>query len=189
MVKYIMSVTAQDRAGIVAGISAAGLELNGNIIAASQTVHQGYFSMMILWDVPDEVTCDQLNQAVSDQLGPAVHVYVMPYQQPQPKPADQNQPFIVTCIGPDRPGILRELAHYLSSRQINIDDLYACVEHDEFIVICEVSIPVGLDVFMIQADLESVGRSLGVAIQMQHEDVFIATNELSLHRRRASTTR
>jgi len=184
--KYIMSVTAQDRAGIVAGVGEAGLALGGNIEAASQTVHQGYFAMMILWSLPADVTTDQLVKAVRERTGADLHVYVTPYEPSAAQDTSQMQSFVITSLGPDKPGILHTLSAYLASKRINIDDLYATVKGEDFVVICQVAVPVELDVFMLQADLESVGRSLGLTIQMQHEDIFVATNELSLRRQQHS---
>ncbi len=182
MVRYIMSITAQDRPGIVAGVSEAAAELGGNVEAASQTVHQGYFAMMVLWSLPDEVSKEALIQQVHERAGANLHVFAADYRPSQPAPVGDKQAFIVTSIGPDKPGILRTLSSYLASRQINIDDLYAVVKDGDFLVICQVSVPGDVDVFMLQADLEAVGEELGVAVQMQHEDIFVATSELSLRR-------
>ena len=183
-----MSITARDRSGIVAAVSEAGLELAGNIEAASQTVHQGYFAMMILWSLPDAVSEEQLIATVRQKGGDDLHVYVIGYDPHDPQETTGARRFIVTSIGPDKPGILRALTNYLGSKAINIDDLYACVQNDDFVVICQVTVPADQDVYMLQTDLESVGRSLGVHVAMQHEDIFVATNELSLRRRAHSIT-
>ena len=183
MARYIMSITARDRSGIVAAVSEAGLELQGNIEAASQTVHQGYFAMMILWSLPGSVSEDQLIATVKQKAGDDLHVYVITYDPPATPDTSSQRGFIVTSIGPDKPGILRALTNYLGSKAINIDDLYACVQNDDFVVICQVTVPADQDVYMLQADLESVGQSLGVRVAMQHEDIFVATSELSLRRR------
>lgn len=181
MKHYIMSITAKDRPGIVAQVSEAGLALDGTIEAASQTVHQGYFAMMILWGVPDSVDQKTLGETVERALGGHAHVYVTAYEPPQSAAVPAKQSFVITCICPDKAGILAALSSYLASKHINIDDLYACVKQGEFVVICQVSVPDEQDVYMLQEELESVGRSLGAVIHMQHENIFVATNELPLH--------
>ena len=38
------------------------------------------------------------------------------------------------------------------------------------------------DIGMLQADLEKMGREMGFAIKLQHENIFLATNQLRLTR-------
>ena len=178
MPRYIMSITAQDRPGIVAAVSEAILQLDGNIEAASQTVHQGYFAMIILCAFDAQTQAPELSDLVHDKAGPDLHVYVTPYQTKTNKSVIDPQSFIVTSIGPDKPGILQALSSYLASKRINIDDLYAYVDRENFVVICQASVPSDLDVFMLQADLEAVGQDRGFKVSMCHANVFVATNEL-----------
>ena len=181
MTCYIISITAQDRPGIVSGVSQAICRLDGNIEAASQTVHQGYFAMIIKAAFNPDVCADKLTDLIQQLAGNDLHVYLTPYIAPAvSEQSEQKQSFIVTALGPDKPGVLQSLTTYLASKNINIDDLYCCVEHDDFQVICQVSVPAHLDVFMLQTDLETLGKSLDFAIHMQHENIFVATNELHL---------
>ena len=182
MPQYIMSITAKDRSGIVAAVSTAILGLDGNIEAASQTVHRGYFAMMVLCSLPDTVPADQLTAAIHSQAGTDLHVYLADYDPPQAQATDA-QTFIVTAVGPDKPGILHALTSHLASRNVNVDDLYCFVDEGNFIIICEASIPAAVDVFMLQADLESIGRTGGFTANVQHENIFVATNELPLTRK------
>jgi hypothetical protein len=50
------------------------------------------------------------------------------------------------------------------------------------VAICQVSVPAELDVGMLQADLEASGRDMHFTAHMQHENVFVATNELRFGR-------
>lgn len=183
MAQYIISITACDHAGIVAHVSTALADLNGNIMAASQTVHQGYFAMVVHCDFESEHAPDQISQAIQTAAGEELHVYVTPYQAFGQKPNDEEKDtFIITTIGSDKPGILRAVSTYLASKNINIDDLYCCVKEDDFVVICEVSVPKGMDVFMLQTDLEETGKSLGFTAHVLHENIFVATNQVRLKR-------
>jgi glycine cleavage system transcriptional repressor len=182
MIQYIISITAQDRPGIVAGVSEAVLALKGNIEAASQTVHQGYFAMILLCTFSEGVTKEDVISWINAQAGSDLHVFAILYQEPPRQPDSPIQHFIVTARGPDKPGILHALSSYLASKNINIDDLYACVEGGDFVVICQVSVPAALDVYMLQTDLEAAGESLGLSLNMQHENIFTATNELRFGR-------
>jgi len=181
MAQYIMSITAQDRSGIVAGVSDAILALKGNLEAASQTVHQGYFAMILLCAFPDTIVEQEVTRLIREKAGSDLHVFITTYQTSWPMKTNcQTQSFIVTAVGPDKPGILHQLSAYLASKDINIDDLYACIDGNDFIVICQVSVPSDLDIFILQSDLDNFGKSKGFTAHMQHENIFVATNELRL---------
>ncbi len=49
--KAIVTVVGKDRVGIIAGVCNALAEFNVNILDISQTVMQGYFTMMMAADV------------------------------------------------------------------------------------------------------------------------------------------
>jgi len=182
MKQYIISITAQDHPGIVAGIGEAILDLAGNIEAASQTVHQGYFAMIILAGFPAEPAADVLDRKIRQTAGQDLHVFVTEHRPLPSAPGGGSQTFFVTAVGADRPGILQALAAYLASKQVNIDDLYATVSRGEFIVICQASVPAHLDVAQLQRELEAVGHERGFTAHFQHENIFVATNELRLGR-------
>lgn len=181
MTEYILSVAARDRSGIVAELSSALLELGANVLSATQTVLDDYFAMMILCSIEPPLTPEDIHHKLSERIGSDVNIFVTERQPVSAEPTD-TETFVITLIGPDRPGILHELASYLASKQINIDDLYCRTTEGEFVVICQVSVPSELDVGMLQADLEDSGRNLHFTAHMQHENVFVATNELRFGR-------
>ena len=49
--KAIVTVVGKDRVGIIAGVCTALAEFNVNVLDISQTVMQGYFTMMMVVDV------------------------------------------------------------------------------------------------------------------------------------------
>ena len=49
--KAIVTVVGQDRVGIIAGVCAKLAEFNVNVLDISQTVMQGYFTMMMAVEV------------------------------------------------------------------------------------------------------------------------------------------
>ena len=63
-IRYVLSIMAADRPNIVASISGAIRELDGNIIALSQTVVEGYFTILVVADFPGSVKADALRQQV-----------------------------------------------------------------------------------------------------------------------------
>jgi ACT domain-containing protein len=49
--KAIVTVIGQDRVGIIAGVSHELARLNINILDVSQTIMNGYFTMMMMCDI------------------------------------------------------------------------------------------------------------------------------------------
>lgn len=49
--KTIVTVVGKDRVGIIAGVCTALANFNVNVLDISQTVMQGYFTMMMVTDV------------------------------------------------------------------------------------------------------------------------------------------
>jgi len=182
MRQHILSITAQDRPGIVAGVSQALVELEGNIEAASQTVHQGYFAMIVLCSLPADISTEKITEQVQAHAGRDLHVYITEYRAGSAPSQNTEQTFIATAIGPVKPGILHALTSYLASKKINIDDLYCCVKKTDFVVICQITVPENMDVSLLQMDLEAVGQERGFAAHLQHENIFNATNELRFGR-------
>ena len=51
--KAIVTVVGKDRVGIIAGVCTALAKFNVNVLDISQTVMQGYFTMMMATDVSE----------------------------------------------------------------------------------------------------------------------------------------
>lgn len=75
--KAIMTVTAQDRVGIIAGVCSLLADMGVNILDISQTVMQGIFTMTLLVDTStsshtfDEIHSALLKRGETEQIGRA----------------------------------------------------------------------------------------------------------------------
>ena len=87
---------------------------------------------------------------------------------------------MISAFGLDQPGIVRRFSQYLAGKDINIVDLYGDRTGDDFVLIGQVEVPARWDVRMMQTDLEQMGQELGFTVKLQHENVFVATNQLRL---------
>ena len=66
--KAIVTVVGKDRVGIIAGVCTALANYNINVLDISQTVMQGYFTMMMVVDVSaSTVPLAQLAQAMEQK--------------------------------------------------------------------------------------------------------------------------
>ena len=182
--RFVLSVLAEDHPGIVAGVSSAVLELGGNIESCSQTVLTGYFTQIMVVTVPESVEPETLRSAtMAAARGGATEVVILP-MNPAPKPPvpSGSETFVVTIFGEDRPGTIHRLTCYMAEKGINVVDLYGSRQGDTFVLTSEVQVPPQWDIGVLQTELEHMGDELGFRVRMQHEDVFVATNELRLRR-------
>lgn len=76
--KAIVTVIGKDKVGIISGVSTVLADFNVNILDISQTVMQGYFTMMMLVDLTEmEISLAQLKDKLDKKgsfLGVSINV-------------------------------------------------------------------------------------------------------------------
>jgi glycine cleavage system transcriptional repressor len=173
---------SDDHPGIVAAVSNAVESLGGNIDSCSQTVLGGYFTLIMIVSVPEAIEPEQLAERVrsAESSGSDYQVLVRPAIWKVPAAKQPSDRFVVSAFGTDQPGVVRRFSQYLASKDINIVDLYGDRTGTDFVLIGQVEVPARWDVRMMQADLEQMGQELGFTVKLQHENIFVATNQLRL---------
>lgn len=78
MQKALVSVTGKDRPGIIAKVSTALFEMNINVLEISQTILDGYFTMLMIVDMTAataafDSVAQQLN-SVGEELGEVINI-------------------------------------------------------------------------------------------------------------------
>jgi predicted amino acid-binding ACT domain protein len=179
---YVLNVMSDDHPGIVAAVTGAVESLGGNIDACSQTVLSGYFTLIMIASVPEEIGAEELAERIrrADTSGSQFQVMAREWLSPKPAPPGGSDRFVISAFGRDQPGIVRRFSQYLAGKDINIVDLYGDRSGDEFVLIGQLEVPTCWDIRMLQADLEQMGEELGFTVKLQHENVFVATNQLRL---------
>ena len=179
---FVLSVMSDDHPGIVAAVGQAVCGAGGNIDAISQTVLEGYFTLTMIVSFPEALSGETLAATVQ-AAGSHFEVTVHPFVGEVAGEKIESERFVVTAFGPDRPGIVLRFSQYLAGKDINIIDLYGDRKDDgseEFVLIGQVEIPCSWNISHLQADLEEIGKELGFAVRLQHENIFVATNQLRL---------
>lgn len=182
---YILNVMSDDHPGIVAAVSAAIESLAGNIDSCSQTVLGGYFTLIMIVSLPQPIDPATLAERVrAGGTNPESYQVIARRADflKQPGTRSDCDRFVITAFGKDQPGIVRSFSQYLAGKDINITDLYGDRSGGDFVLIGQLEIPTRWDIRMLQADLEQMGDELGFTVKLQHENVFVATNELRLSR-------
>ncbi len=179
---YVLNVMSDDHPGIVAAVSNAVEGLGGNIDSCSQTVLGGYFTLIMIVSLPHPIEAEELAERVRGEpsLGSGYQVVARRALPPRPAVKADSDRFVITAFGKDQAGIVRRFSQYLAGKDINIVDLYGDRSGDEFVLVGQLEMPACWDLQMLQADLEQMGKELGFTVKLQHENVFVATNQLRL---------
>ena len=185
---FVLNVVANDHPGIVAAVGDAVAALDGNIDACSQTVLEGYFTLIIVVSFPKAMEPETVTAQVRKRAK-GLQVVARAFAEPPPADTLCQERFVITAFGSDKPGIIHRFAQYLAGKDINVVDLYGDRRGEEFMLISEVEIPSRWNLALLQTDLEEIGREAGFTVRLQHEDIFVATNQLRLRRGPAGTTR
>lgn len=173
-----LAITAigTDRPGVVAAITGALAELEGNLEDTSMTILGGRFAMVMIVAVPDELDAESVRASLA---GPAAEVGldIAVHPSDSASEATEGEPWSVTVYGADRPGIVHRFARALAERGANITDLTTRVIGDSarpvYAMLLDVSLPAGLDATAVQTDLEAVAAELGVDCSMHSAETDI----------------
>jgi predicted amino acid-binding ACT domain protein len=131
--------------------------------------------------LPQAVDSGALAAEVRGPEGSGLQVLARPCRPAEPSRADRAvERFIVTAFGRDKPGIISHFSRYLAGKDINILDMSWNRAGDDFVMIAEIEIPARIDFGLLAADLEELARTEGFTVKLQHENVFVATNQLRL---------
>jgi len=180
LINYVVTVMAIDRVGIIRDVSRALSNSGGNITNVSQTVMRGYFTLIFSVQMPDDTPQLAIRQAVerSGDVG-EFEVNVRPFVETHAPANTECERYMLSITGNDKPGVIAEAADVLASHGTNIDDLYAYVTHERFLMLAHVSVPIGTDVESVQTSLEEMGKDMGFLVHFQHENIFRATSDVA----------
>ncbi len=182
---YVINVTAVDRPGIVAGVSSAIKNLGGNIESCSQTVLDGYFTLIMTFSLQECADVETLKAKILQEKGlEGCQAILYPTNGEKARETPESNIFVVTAFGKDSQGIVAQFTRYLGDKEINIVDLYGDITPEgDFVLIGQVEVGSHVDVQNIKYDLEQLGEEVGFTVRIQHNNIFVATNQIRLNRR------
>ncbi|MEQ2876360.1 ACT domain-containing protein [Enterococcus asini] len=85
---------------------------------------------------------------------------------------------ILTVIGKDKVGIIAGVSQKLAALEINILDVSQTIMDDYFTMMMMLSMDKNSDFEKIKAELNEVGKDMGVSIKVQNEEIFNAMHKL-----------
>lgn len=179
--RYVMTVLAANRVGMLAALANALDELGGNILATSQAIMDRFFTLIMSVEFPEErpreVVLDHI-QAVCRPFAAEASLKELADDDACDSVPDRQQAetYVLTVSGPDRPGVLRRLAHRLAQDGIDVMDLQASRvdEGRQFRFFMEICVPAGVDIGRLARDLLEVEPQGTLATTLQRRTVLDA---------------
>lgn len=118
----VISALGDDQPGIVNKLSSLILALDCNINDSRMAVLGGEFAVILLVN-GDTANIQQLQQRLADEQDNLGLTIISKPTRPQTKQSAQQQPYNVTAVALDHPGIVQRLAGFFAERNINIENL------------------------------------------------------------------
>ncbi|MGN1234649.1 MAG: ACT domain-containing protein [Christensenellaceae bacterium] len=86
---------------------------------------------------------------------------------------------VVTVTGKDKQGIIAKVSTFLAEKNVNIEDISQTILGEYFAMIMLVDMSgASQSIAAIAKECEEMGRSIGMSIRMQHEDIFNAMHSI-----------
>ncbi len=86
---------------------------------------------------------------------------------------------VVTVTGKDKKGIIAKVSSFLADKGVNIEDISQTVLGEYFAMIMIADISESKEELSVLAkECAELGKQIGMAIYMQHEDIFNAMHNI-----------
>ncbi len=166
MPTFAVTVLGHDRPGIVAEVTEAIAELGGNLEDSSMTLLRGHFAMTLIADIGSDADTISARLAPMAQSGLVVSVRELPAAGG----ADgEQQRFLLTVHGGDRPGIVSAVTRRLADLGGNITDLSTRLAGGFYVLVAEVQLRPQLQEQALRA-LREAASELGVTLHFTAVD-------------------
>ncbi|HSW64134.1 MAG TPA: ACT domain-containing protein [Dissulfurispiraceae bacterium] len=176
MKKIAVFIMGPDRPGIIAAVSKTLFEYGCNLEDVSQTILQAAFVGIFIGTMNEMQSEETVLSALRAEVEPgglAVHLSLM---QESAGELPLSESFVITTIGPDRPGLVAGITEILAMNSVNITNLKAVFRGTKNpshnVMIYEIDIPQSLDQHSFRTALYNRAHELGLDISLQHREIF-----------------
>ncbi|WP_438970884.1 glycine cleavage system protein R [Methylophaga sp.] len=186
MNKVLISVLGSDQPGIMAIVADVINKHNANIENLSQTLLNNVFGALLQVQLTQEDGAESLQKAIEAACeGMALFIRVHPWSEKtsdwyQHKP--EVQPYIVTAIGPDRQGLVAEIAGKLFFHGVNITHIQAIFKGGDNpmnnLMVFEVDVPRATVMNELRDALDTIAERLDLEISVQHRKIFDSVSNI-----------
>lgn len=167
--RYVITMTAANRVGILAATTTAIGEFQGDIVEIRQTLLQGFFTMIIAVDFPDDCNGD----IVREHIRAACERYGVDVTLKDPECEVVNDgiedadAYVLELSGRDQPGIVRALSAHLARLGVDITDLHSKRRSSgHFAAVVQIAVPSDLEMDAFRVELEELAARTGLEISL-----------------------
>ena len=163
---FVITVLGEDKPGIVEALAAAVADHGGNWIESRMAHLAGQFAGIVQVEAEPN-RASELREAVQQLQGLSVSIGEDSGQDDAP-----GKVVGLDLIGPDRPGIVRELSHAFAAKRVNVEELETeCVSapmtgEPLFKANARLAIPETTSVDDLRADLDAIAAELTLDIDL-----------------------
>jgi glycine cleavage system transcriptional repressor len=170
--EFAVTAIGQDRPGIVAAVSGALLELDGNVEDSQMSILRGHFAVMLLVSVPEDVEQQQL----ADRLGEVRDELALEAVTVSPvgvgaEPVTPSH--VVNVNGADSKGIVHSVSAALAGLGVDITDMETKLTGtpEEPVYVMQLKIALGgATAAEVSEALARTSETLGVGITLRELD-------------------
>ena len=180
--RYIISVMAADRIGIIHDITRTISTMEGNLTNTRQQVLQGYFSMILYGSFPENVSKQTIReQLLSIDPENPFEISIKPVIESKSDTSlNPTDSYVLTARGTDRIGFVALVSGFCAEHGINILDLSTTGKDQTYTMILLVDLSRCSSLEKLRADLEQFNQKHDLSLLLQHHDIFKATNEIRM---------
>ena len=117
----VISALGNDKPGIVNELSKTILDQGGNISDSRMTILGGEFAMMLL--VSGNQECIDNIIAKLEETGEKLNLTLIAKETQTQDSKQKRLPYLVNVVSMDNPGIIHNISDFLSSRDLNIEEI------------------------------------------------------------------
>ena len=172
----VISVMDRDRPGIVAEVTEGISALGGNLADLRESVLCGYFTMILIAGFPSTISVKEVEVALAKST--ASHVSVTLHEGSFAETEVPEQAYVLSAVGRDRVGLVAQVSRFCADHEVNIHDLASHVEADQYTMMLQIDLSNIQTLDKFKNELTTFGENTGLKLELQHNDIFRATNEI-----------
>lgn len=167
---FIITFIGDDRPGLVEALSAIVEGNGGNWHESRLSQLGGKFAGLVLVSLPRE-NAEALEEGLRSLHDSGLSVRVTPTEETAP-PLPGGRDIHLSLLGPDRPGIVREVSHALAERHINVIEMDSEVRSAPmsaeplFSASIDATIPETVDLSELQDSLDDIANKMTLEIEL-----------------------
>ncbi len=175
---------SKDRPGIIADVTGAIYELNGDLADLTQTVLCGYLTMILIATFDNSVTPEDVIAKLSHTTSKIkFDVLVKKVDTPIEilKAMMPEKTYILTAQGKNKKGLVHGISSFCYERDINILDLTTTLADNQYTMILQLDLSHVTSIKDIRDDLTLYADEMGLTVVLQHNDIFRVTHEVTMN--------